>query len=145
MKPPSRWAVAAAYTVPLCVLPSAVWRLTVEESGIHWYLILLSILSMALAMLTLGLVHRWGERLGSARAVTGLAITGGALLVAISSYFFVNQAFDLVGRGWSFSALQDDVVHEKPGWDVLRYYLPLVAWGPLLIAVALDYRRRASR
>ncbi|SIM59928.1 hypothetical protein SAMN04489832_0904 [Micromonospora cremea] len=151
---PSRWAVAAAYAVPLCVLPSAIWRVTAPVGGtVGWYLIFLSVLSMALAVLTLGLVHQWGQRLPrwlggrplAPGAVTRLAITGGLLLVVICVYFLLNQAFHFVDRGWSPTAVQDAVVHDRPGWDILRYYVPLLAWGPLLIAVAVDYRRRAMR
>ncbi|WP_328473513.1 hypothetical protein OHA21_12705 [Actinoplanes sp. NBC_00393] len=147
---PARWAVAAAYAVPLCVLPSALWRLTIDVSGLDWYMIFLSVLSMALALLTLGLVQPWGRRLPGwlggrpvpARAAARLAITGGVLLVVTCGYFFLNQAFDLVNQGWSPSGMQDPVVRPRPGWDIMRFYVPLVLWGPLLIAVALDYRRR---
>ncbi|MBM0231108.1 hypothetical protein JNW91_03980 [Micromonospora sp. STR1_7] len=151
---PSRWAFAAAYAVPLCVLPSAIWRLTAAPgSSVGWYLTFLSVLSMALAILTLGLVHKWGQRLPRwlggrpipPLLVTRLAIGGGLLLVAICAYFLLNQAFHFVDRGWSPTAAQDAVVHDRPGWEILRYYVPLLAWGPLLIAVALDYRRRARR
>lgn len=153
---PARWAVAAAYAVPLCVLPSAIWRLSVAADGgaVSWYLVLLSVLSMALALLTPGLVHDWGERvpgwvpgLGGrpvpARPVEVIAVTGGALLVAICAYVLLNLAFGLVGRGWSPDALADPVPHEPPGWNVLRYYVPMLAWGPLVLAVAVDRRRRA--
>jgi len=64
-----RWALWAAYVVPLCVLPSAVWRCTlpsgdeVSFADEGWYLLLLSHLSVGFAMLTLGLVHQWGERI----------------------------------------------------------------------------------
>ncbi|WP_147458749.1 hypothetical protein [Micromonospora sp. BL4] len=110
-------------------------------------------LSMALAILTLGLVYQWGQRLPRwlggrpipPRAVTRLTITGSLLLVAISAYFFLNQAFHFVDGGWSPAAVQDAVVHDRPGWDTWRYDVPLLAWGPLLIAVALDFRRRATR
>jgi hypothetical protein len=153
---PSRWAVAAAYAVPLCVLPSAVWRLDAAlagETDVAWYLVFLSALSMALALLTVGLVHDWGERvprwvpmLGGrpipARPVTLLAVAGGSALVAICVYFLLNQAFDLVERGWGASGFEDTVEHAPPGWEVLRYYAPMLAWGPLVLAVALDYRRR---
>jgi hypothetical protein len=147
---PARWAVASAYAVPVCVLPSAVWRLTVEGSGIDLYLIFLSVLSMVLALLTLGLVLPWGRRLPAwlggrpvpARAAARLAVTGGVLLIVICAYFFLNQAFGLVDRGWSPGGPQDAVVRPRPGWDILRFYAPMILWGPLLIAVALDYRRR---
>jgi hypothetical protein len=153
---PPRWAVAAAYAVPLCVLPSAIWRLHAafaDETDVGWYLVFLSVLSLVLALLTPGLVHGWGERvpgrvpvLGGrpipARPVTLLAVAGGSALVAICVYFLLNQAFDLVGRGWSPSGFEDTTEHAPPGWDVLRYYAPMLAWGPLVLAVALDYRRR---
>jgi hypothetical protein len=151
--PPANWAVVAAYAVPLCVLPSAIWRLSVapdEESS--WYLVLLSVLSLGLALLTLGLVQRWGERIPSwvprlggrpipPRPVVVTAVTGGAVLVAICVYFFLNQRFGFVERGWGGS---EELVREKPGWDIMRYYLPLVAWGPLVLAVAADYHRRRA-
>lgn len=141
---PARWAVAAAYAVPLCVLPSAIWRLTVaDDAGPSAYLVFLSVLSMALALLTLGLVQRWGERFPP-RLVTTLATTGGLLLVALCVYFLLNQAFDLVGTGWSLTAVRDTTPHEKPGWAVLRWYAPLLAWGPLLLAVAAERRRRVG-
>ena len=141
---PPRWAYAAAYAVPLCVLPSAVWRLTAAgDADPSAYLVFLSVLSMVLALATLALVHRWGERL-PARAVTVVAVAGGVALVLICAYFFLNKAFNLVDRGWSMHALEDTTPREKPGWEVRRYYLPLVAWGPLLLAVAADYRRRAG-
>ncbi|MEH0982384.1 hypothetical protein [Micromonospora sp. CPCC 205556] len=46
---PSPWAVWAAYAVPLCVLPSAVWRLSLvftDDAVTTWYMIFLSALSM---------------------------------------------------------------------------------------------------
>ncbi|SDS43652.1 hypothetical protein [Actinoplanes derwentensis] len=152
---PSRWALGAAYAVPLCVLPSAIWRLyaaTEEGSDTSWYLVFLSVLSMALALLTLGLVHDWGQRVPHwvprfggtpipARPVVFAAVIGGSLLVALCVYVIVNQTFHLVGRAW-VGIGHEEPTREAPGWDVMRYYLPLVAWGPLVIAVAADYRRR---
>ncbi|MDG4787759.1 hypothetical protein O7626_17745 [Micromonospora sp. WMMD1102] len=154
---PSRWAVRAAYAVPLCVLPSAVWRVSLvftDEAATTWYMIFLSVLSMVLALSTLGLVHRWGERvphrvplLGGrpipARPVVVLAVAGGALLVAITGYVVLNLTFHFVPRGW-VGVGRDEPAHPAPGWDVLRYYAPLIAWGPLVIAVAADYRRRLT-
>ncbi|WP_410813406.1 hypothetical protein [Micromonospora sp. 067-2] len=155
---PSPWAVWAAYAVPLCVLPSAVWRLALvftDDTVPTWYMIFLSVLSMGLALSTLGLVHHWGQEvphlvplLGGrripARPVVIVALTGGSLLVAISLYFVLNQTFHFVPRGWRGLG-QDEPVHPVPGWNVLRYYAPLLAWGPLVLAVATDYRRRVAR
>ncbi|MFG1872680.1 hypothetical protein [Micromonospora arborensis] len=153
---PSPWAVWAAYAVPLCVLPSAVWRLSLvftDEAVTTWYMIFLSVLSMVLALATLGLVHRWGQQvpqwvplLGGrpipARPVVLVALTGGSLLVAICAYFLLNQRFHFVRPDW-VGVGGDEPAHPPPGWEILRYYTPLLAWGPLVIAVAADYKRRA--
>lgn len=157
---PSTWAFWAAYAVPLCVLPSAVWRLSLvvtDEAVTTWYMIFLSALSMGLALSTLGLVHRWGQQVAHwvpllggrsipARPVVFVALVGGSLLVAISVYFVLNQTFHFVPPGWARGSVgvgHDEPAHPVPGWEVLRYYAPLIAWGPLVIAVAADYRRRA--
>ncbi|MGC4868471.1 hypothetical protein ACLQ3B_23900 [Micromonospora sp. DT53] len=154
---PPRRAVWAAYAVPLCVLPSALWRLSLvftDDAVTRWYMIFLSALSMGLALMTLGLVHRWGQlfphwvpRLGGrhipARPVVRVALIGGWSLVAICVYFLVNHRFHFV-QSISVGIGDDEPVHPAPGWEVLRYYAPMLAWGPLVIAVAADYRRRAA-
>ncbi|MEV4538737.1 hypothetical protein AB0J82_33650 [Asanoa sp. NPDC049518] len=153
---PSPWAVGAAYAVPLCVLPSALWRLSLvftDDAPVQWYMVLLSALSMGLALVTLGLVHRWGQRvplwvprLGGrpipARPAVLVALAGGSLLIAICVYLALNQRFQFVERGW-VGIGRDEPLHPAPGWEVFRYYAPLVAWGPLVMAVAADYGRRA--
>ncbi|MCG5471406.1 hypothetical protein LADH09A_005399 [Micromonospora sp. LAH09] len=155
---PSPWAFWAAYAVPLCVLPSAIWRLSLvftDDAVTTWYMVFLSVLSMGLALSTLGLVYRWGQQvphwvplLGRrsipARPVVLVALIGGSLLVAICLYLLLNNTFHFVDRGWVGMG-RDEPPHPAPGWDVLRYYAPLVAWGPLVIAVAVDYHRRARR
>ncbi|MGW5558118.1 hypothetical protein ACWER9_12935 [Micromonospora sp. NPDC003944] len=154
---PPRWAIGAAYAVPLCVLPSAAWRLTLvftDDAVTPWYMIFLSALSMGLALLTLGLVHRWGQRVPHwvprigdlhipARPVVRVALIGGWLLVAICVYVLLNQRFHLVQSGW-VGIGGDEPAHPQPGWEVFRYYAPILGWGPLVIAVATDYGRRAS-
>ncbi|RAO51795.1 hypothetical protein LUPAC06_06480 [Micromonospora saelicesensis] len=154
---PPLWAVWAAYAVPLCVLPSAAWRLSLvftDDAVTQWYMVFLSALSMGLALLTLGLVHRWGQRVPHrvpriggrripARPVVHVALIGGWSLVAICVYFLLNQRFHLVQSVW-VGIGDDEPVHPAPGWEVFRYYAPMLAWGPLVIAVAADYRRRAA-
>ncbi|MFC6018736.1 hypothetical protein ACFP2T_21310 [Plantactinospora solaniradicis] len=155
---PPRWAVWAAYAVPLCVLPSAIWRatllfdsdFTLADGG--WYPLLLSILSMGLGLLTLGLVQSWGERIPGwvpgiggrtvpIRAATVPALVGGSLLIVLCLYVAFNLTFDVAARGPVLIG-PDDTERPPPGWDVLPYYLPLLAWGPLVLAVATNYRRR---
>lgn len=153
---PAPWAVGAAYAVPLCVLPSAIWRLSLvftDDAVTTWYMIFLSVLSMGLALSTLGLVHHWGQQVPHwvplfgrrsipARPVVLAAVVGGSLLVAICLYLVLNSTFHVVDRGWVGMG-RDEPARTPPGWDVLRYYAPLAAWGPLVIAVAADYGRRA--
>ncbi|MCG5461726.1 hypothetical protein MED01_006595 [Micromonospora sp. MED01] len=154
---PPPWAVWAAYAVPLCVLPSAAWRLSLvftDDAVTQWYMIFLSALSMGLALLTLGLVHGWGQRfphwvprIGGrripARPVVRVALIGGWSLVAICVYFLLNQRFHFVQSGW-VGIGDDEPVLAAPDWEVLRYYAPMLGWGPLVIAVATDYGRRVG-
>jgi hypothetical protein len=73
-QPVSRWIKAAAYAVPLCVLPSALWRLWALAAGLPpgcrrqvmkawepYYITGLSVVSFGAALLTIGLVRPWGE------------------------------------------------------------------------------------
>jgi hypothetical protein len=72
-QPVSRWIKAAAYAVPLCVLPSALWRLWALARGLPagcrpatqpwepYYITGLSVVSLGAALLTIGLVRPWGE------------------------------------------------------------------------------------
>lgn len=141
---PPRWAVRGAYLIPLLILPSAIWRVTLlfrHGDPLHaladggWYLVLLSVGSVALGVSTMTLVRPWG-----AWVPPFLPLAGGSLVVLVSVYATMNSFFDLV----SFTpALQvGDEVFAKPGADVLALYAPMALWGPLLLLIALDYRRR---
>lgn len=67
-----RWARRVAYTVPLVVLPSGIWRLgvlftedkrggAIEDWAMNGYIVFLTLLSEVLAFTAVGLVARWGE------------------------------------------------------------------------------------
>lgn len=159
-RPVPRWAIRAAHLVPLATLPAALWRLplvfgvsmgALETSGaaVHvsgWeavYVLSLSVVTEASALLTLGLVRPWGERapawipfLGGRRlrplAVIVPAAFGALLLTAIWGYAFRDL---------------DRLEFSHTGWHVLLVaaYLPLLAWGPLLAAVTYGYYRRRCR
>lgn len=157
---PPRWAVIAAHATLLTTLPSGIWRIfagfgfnlgfTDEFWGPQmpgWgtvYVIALSVVAEGLAFLTIGLVRPWGERVPSwipllgGRAVRpwaaivpatlgGLALT--AMWVQIPIAFFAETPDAEQADGW---------------WAALMAlcYVPLIAWGPLLLAVTYAYYRR---
>ena len=162
-RPVTRTATILAHLVPLTVLPAGVWRTimgfgfamgfsptAMEASDIPgWgsaWVFLLTVLSEALALLTIGLVRPWGEivpawvpRLGGRRippaAVVAPATAGGILLTFIW-IFAVGRLF--VAPVEEFTG--------GTGWWVLMVscYLPALLWGPLLLYVTYLYHRRRA-
>ncbi|MGC9666232.1 hypothetical protein ACNTMW_06695 [Planosporangium sp. 12N6] len=164
-RPAPRWAVRIAHLIPLLVLPSGVWRLCLAlglsmglvENGtpvrMHgWvetaYVIGLSVVSEAVALLSLGLVRPWGERvprgvpvLGGRRvpplAAVAAATAGSVALILIWTFATVN--FLTPGR---------NSLEFGSGWAgplLMVCYLPLLSWGPLLLVITWAYRRRRCR
>ena len=158
-----RWAAKAA---ALTTVPSGLWRIalglgipvgmsdeTLREGHVPgWgtvYVIVLSIVAEGLALLTLGLVRRWGEvvprwipLLGGRRIPTFAA----AVPAALGVIALISISVSVVGN-WD-----DDPTAGFPtgGWAVLMVacYAPLLAWGPLLAVVTVAYvirRRRQDR
>lgn len=152
-----RWTVLAAHAVPLLTLPSALWRLalaaglpvtdlSVRNGWEALYIVTLAVVSEALALLTLGLVRPWGEvvprwipLLGGRRvaplAATVPAVLGGVALVGVigfASYSYATGGGSEVTASAAQSAL------------LVVCYVPLLAWPPLLIAVAVAYYRRRT-
>jgi hypothetical protein len=150
----------AAHLVSLAVLPAGLWRLGVaaglsmgmsaaDTAGLPgWesvYIASLSILTEGLALVTLGLVKPWGERvpgwmpfIGGRRIpplpVVAVAATGAVLLQVIWAYAFRDP--DVSGIAFS-----------SAGWKALflACYYPLLLWAPLLAAVTVAYYRRRCR
>jgi hypothetical protein len=159
-----RAAVVAAHLVPLILLPSGIWRIllgfglpmgfstaSLDDQGFPGrgtvMVVSLSVLTEALALLTLGLVRPWGEvvprwvpllagRRIPAGPVVLLATAGGLALTAIWTFALLGL---LVGGGL-------DEIHSR-GWHTLAVacYLPAWAWGPLLLWVTFHYHRRRAR
>lgn len=150
-----------AYAVPACILPSAVWRLVGAARTLATgenpcasqglveavYVPSLSFISMGLGLLTIGLVRPWGEvfprwlpfvggRPVNARVATGVAYTGAALIAAIVVVWLLRG-----GHGQTPLRPLPPGCHQ-PGWDILRWYVPLLLWPPLLAVVTRDYQRR---
>lgn len=156
--PPPVWARRAAHLVALTTLPTGLWRLALA-AGFHGgyteagyaaldvsatgalYLVLLSILIEGLALLTLGLVQPWGEQLPRwIPAVGGWQVRPmAAVLPALAGAVALFVACTPFLTWWSIP--HDDLT--PIGSIVIGLlYLPLVAWAPLLAAVAVDYHRR---
>lgn len=159
---PSRLVTWAAYSVPLIVLPSALWRVTIgwndnpacpsQGPWEPYYVAGLSVVSLLVASLTVGLVRPWGttfpewlpllgRRRVPYRLVTAVAGTGAALILVIAYlYPVLNGIFHF----------KDPVripgcpppTETEGAWLVYAAYMPLLAWAPLLIVVVTSYYRR---
>ncbi len=144
-----------------CVVPSAIWRSAVGlGADFGWsqgqvdaqqipgggtrYVIVLSLTTLGAAGLTFALVRPWGERFPAwvpglrrrsipATPVALVAVVGAVAVMVICLLSIVN--WDQVS---GFADQPDS------GWAVVMAlcYLPAVLWGPLLMAVTVDYWRR---
>jgi hypothetical protein len=105
---------------------------------------------MSAACLTLGLVRPWGEVFPAwlpfvggksvpARAVSVVATFGATILAIVVLYYFVVQA---VASEWTFEPVPPGC--SSPGFDILIFYVPLIAWPPLLYLVTYHYYRRRT-
>lgn len=144
---------AAAWAVPAIVLPSAVWRLNAVidpnpacDMGRAWepaYIVGLSVVSFGAALLTLGLVQPWGERLHY-RVVTAIASLGVLVVGFVTAFGVLNPIFE-----WTRPpALRPGCVAPtelEGAWVVYAAYTPLVLWAPLLAIVTVHHYRRRRR
>ncbi|MFE9654814.1 hypothetical protein [Micromonospora sp. NPDC006431] len=166
-RPAPAWAVRAAHLIPLVVLPSGLWRLALvagvpigayehgapvrTHGGESVYVVSLTVFSEALALLALGLVRPWGEvfprwlpLLGGRRVPPSFAVTaatagaiGITLVWAYAAWGIIVRDLVVEGDGLGFS---------PAGFALLvACYVPLLLWGPLLLAVTLSYQRRRCR
>jgi hypothetical protein len=157
----ARWVNRAAHAVPLCVLPSALWRLAMgagvpvgyseqvlrDDFGIPgWgaaYVIGLSVLTECLALLTFALIRPWGEvlprrlpLLGGRRVPPRLLTAAGATVAVLITLLAASQL-------WVWFVIGADGRLGDTALTVMGLcYLPLVAWGPLVGAVT--YARRTA-
>lgn len=167
LAPPPHWAVVVAHVVPLLTVPSGVWRVAlgvgipVGLSGelgrqtqvpgwMTLYLVGLSAFAEALALLTLGLVEPWGQLLpgwvpllGGRRVPTWFAAGLAGLGAVAVTVLTVRVALD-----WGDGAGSSGDPDEPQGVAAVVLtlcYVPLLAWGPLLLLVTADFARRACR
>lgn len=158
----SAFARRLAHVLALITLPSGLWRialvagLPVVSSAIvlplseRIQIVALSLVAEVLALLSLGLVQRWGEVLPGwlplvgGRPIHRLAATipaalGAAALTAIWTFAVVGVVNRTMGGGLDYffpTALQKAVL--------LVCYVPLLAWGPLLAVLTVAYFRRRA-
>jgi len=164
-QPVSRWVKAAAYAVPLCVLPSALWRLWALARAMPpgcrqlmaawepWYITGLSVVSFGAALLTVGLVRPWGEvvpdwvpflggRAVPVRAAVVAAGVGAAVIFGVYAYALLNPVLHFREP---VEVPRCPPPIEQPGaWVAVAAYAPLLAWGPLLVVVTVAYYRRRT-
>jgi hypothetical protein len=156
-----RWLRRVTYAAVLAPLPSALWRLGLAAGlpmgfsaerlrGLDvpgWgslYVAGLSVVSMGLALLALGLIRPWGEVvpgwipvLHGRRVPPLAAVIPAGLAAALLTVVTVTGA-----AGWSG---EFDVAGSPTGaaaWLMTAAYAPLLAWGPLLAVATLAYHRR---
>ncbi len=155
------WAVRLAHVLPLLVLPTALWRLAwVFEQPIGWdpvlfaestddpheklYLFGVTVLSEALALLSLGLVRSWGEVLPR-----WVPLLGGRRIPPLAAVVPAALGATALILIWTplpvmFLVAPQSGAPDGNGWELLMAacYLPLMAWGPFLAAIAWAYYRR---
>ncbi|MFD0855924.1 hypothetical protein ACFQ07_27040 [Actinomadura adrarensis] len=161
-RPVPRWALRSAYAIPLLLLPSCLWRLPFafgfqmgqvgdETMPALWisipYVFGLSVLTEAVALLSIGLVRRWGEVapawipfIGGKRirptAVIVPAAIGGLAMTAVSVMMTLTWAGVINGTGY-----------ENLWWEALAKACisPIGLWGPLMLALTYAYYVRRWR
>jgi len=159
-RPVPVWANRAAHLVSIVVLPSGLWRLGIaagfsmgladaDNAGLPGWQSLaiasLTIVAELTALLTLGLVKPWGERVPRWMPLIGgrwippgpvvaVAATGALALQVIWAYAFRDPELS----GLTFTST---------GWELLfmAAYYPLLLWAPLVAAVTVAYYRRRCR
>ncbi|MFI0875704.1 hypothetical protein ACH4TM_15020 [Streptomyces parvus] len=169
-RPVPRWAMRLAHALPLLLLPACLWRLPfavhftmgqeAQEGSLPavWlsipYVLGLSVLTEAIAILTIGLVRGWGEvapawiPLIGGRRVRPLAafvpaVLGGLILTVLFTAVPLGD-----DRSLTLYGVVDNVGYSSDAWELLATVCvaPIAAWGPITIALAIAYyRRRTAR
>ncbi|MER5935480.1 hypothetical protein [Streptomyces sp. NPDC002054] len=168
-----RWARNLAYTVPLLVLPSGLWRIVTvlffgegrDQGGgqlpswlpIELYVVLLSVVSELVAFTAVGLVATWGEvfprwipGLGGRRVPISAAVVPAAFgtLVLTAMWTTIGLATEIAGTTVQGDPLPDDYPGLGHGWSQAAFYgtyAPLVLWGPALGVLTVAYWKRRQK
>src|SRR5262245_61089427 len=159
---PQRWAVVLAHLVAVVTLPSGRWRLGLVAgfslgvradgmpASVHgWEAVSiagLSVISEAVALLTLGLVQPWGEWVPA-----WLPVIGGRRVAPFAAIVPASAGAVALALIWAWGFRHFPNVGSlgfaNAGWHALMLacYLPLLLWAPLLAAVTYGYYRRRCR
>ncbi|MFI2486971.1 hypothetical protein ACH47X_08685 [Promicromonospora kroppenstedtii] len=149
-----------AHAVALLTVPSGLWRIALVLGlpvastavaiplGERVQIVGLSLVAELLALLSLGLVQRWGEVLPDwlpvvgGRSVHRLAATAAAALGSIAlTVIWTFAAVNLMNGTFGGNL---DFLFPTLAQKVLLAvcYTPLLAWGPLLAVLTVAYYRR---
>ncbi|WP_233290418.1 hypothetical protein [Kitasatospora sp. MBT66] len=148
-RPVPVWALRTARALPLLALPVCLWRLPFgfgfqmgmdmpREDLPLWvtvpYVLTLSLLSEAFALLCAGLVRPWGERAPAWLVVAAGTVAGGAFTALTVQW--VLTTFELAGF--------HEVGFVNGWWRALATVVSglFVLWGPLILALTYAYHRR---
>lgn len=159
------WAKIAAYAVPVCVLPSALWRFYFLAAGPDpkcvvpgpwwepFYIASLSIVSFGASLLTIGLVSRWGEVfpawlpvVGGRRVPVMLAVIPASIGAVVLLFLTLWPTINSYIRYFTPVIPEGCVLpwEGEYGWVVVAAYAPVVLWAPLLALVTFNYYRRRT-
>ncbi|WP_372346430.1 hypothetical protein [Streptomyces sp. KL116D] len=161
-RPVPRWAERVARLIPLVLLPQCLWRLPFAfgfdmgsgtgSIGSLWisvpYVFGLSLLTEALALLCFGLVRGWGEVVPAR-----VPLVGGKRLprtVVLVPAVLGGLGATMMWGGFLLSVLGvpgfEAPAATSPAWELLFdvCVLPATLWGPLVLALCVQYavRRR---
>ncbi|QUH06068.1 hypothetical protein HUO13_17820 [Saccharopolyspora erythraea] len=163
---PPKWAVRAAHAAALCAVPSGLWRIALglgvpvgfseawlRSAGLPGWetvkVVALSVGVEVLALLTLGLVRRWGEVVPSwVPVLAGRPIP--LLFAAVPAFCGAVALSAVTGVGaaqWGEAGVTADPGAPRgfAGAVMAACYAPMMAWGPLLLAVTGSYCFRRLR
>jgi hypothetical protein len=155
-----RWARNAAFLAVLTPLPSSLWRLPMAwgwmmgfapstRKVLHvpgWgslYIVSLTVFSEIFAYLTLGMVRSWGEvwprwvpRLRGRRIPIKAAVIPALIGAAMVMFYSAGLIHNM------FVNPEPDAPHGLAVVALDACYAPIIAWGPLLVALTVHYYRR---
>jgi hypothetical protein len=160
-RPAPRWAERLAHIIPLLVLPSCLWRWAVAfgfpmgmvNSSGHldvlrgWpaiYVAVISLVTEAVALTAFGLVRPSGEEVPwwvpffGGRAVRPQRVIVAATVGSVALMMIWTVGF------WQVWTTGQPGRMASPFWAAVftLCYAPLNLWGPALLTMTWDYRRR---